>query len=60
MALTPQEELEQLTDEDRADNGSRFSDVVDVVFANPYQLDGGGSSRRPGIRVTSARGARRS
>ena len=37
MALAPREELEQLTDEDRAYTGSRFSDVVDAVFANPYQ-----------------------
>jgi hypothetical protein len=47
MALTPQEELEQLTDEDRAYNGSRFSDVVDAVFANPYQRVWGGAGEPP-------------
>ena len=26
-----------VTDEDRAYSGSRFSDVCDAVFANPYQ-----------------------
>jgi hypothetical protein len=28
---------EQFTDEDRAYSGSRFRDVVDALFANPYQ-----------------------
>ena len=28
---------EQLTDEDRAYRGSRFRDVVEALFANPYQ-----------------------
>jgi hypothetical protein len=29
--------IEQLTDEDRRYSGSRFRDVVDALFANPYQ-----------------------
>ena len=28
---------EQVTEEDRAYNGSRFSEVRDAIFANPYQ-----------------------
>jgi hypothetical protein len=47
MALTPQEQLEQLTDEDRAYKGSRFSDVVDALFANPYQRVWGGAGEPP-------------
>ena len=33
---------EQLTDEDRAYRGSRFREVVDALFANPYQKVWGG------------------
>ena len=29
--------LEELNDEDRSYSGSRFRDVVDALFANPYQ-----------------------
>jgi hypothetical protein len=29
--------IEQITQEDRAYNGSRFSDVREAIFANPYQ-----------------------
>jgi hypothetical protein len=29
--------IEQITQEDRAYNGSRFSEVRDAIFANPYQ-----------------------
>lgn len=29
--------IEQVTEEDRAYNGSRFGDVRDAIFANPYQ-----------------------
>jgi hypothetical protein len=29
--------IEQITDEDRAYRGSRFSEVRDAIFANPYQ-----------------------
>jgi hypothetical protein len=34
---------EQVTDEDRAYSGSRFSEVRDALFANPYQRVWGGS-----------------
>ena len=37
MASTRREQPEQLTDEDRGYGGSRFSDVVDALFANRYQ-----------------------
>ena len=33
---------EQVTEEDRAYNGSRFSEVRDAIFANPYQKVWGG------------------
>src|ERR1700732_5435205 len=33
---------EQVTDEDRAYNESRFSEVRDAIFANPYQKVWGG------------------
>src|ERR1700730_4909807 len=33
---------EQVTEEDRAYNGSRVSEVRDAIFANPYQKGGGG------------------
>ena len=29
--------IEQVTEEDRAYNGSRFSEVREAVFASPYQ-----------------------
>jgi hypothetical protein len=29
--------IEQVTEEDRAYNGSRFSEVREAIFANPYQ-----------------------
>jgi hypothetical protein len=29
--------IEGITDEDRAYHGSRFSDVREALFANPYQ-----------------------
>jgi hypothetical protein len=29
--------IEQITQEDRAYNGSRFSEVREAIFANPYQ-----------------------
>jgi hypothetical protein len=35
-------ELEQVTEEDRAYNESRFSEVRDAIFANPYQKVWGG------------------
>jgi hypothetical protein len=33
---------EQVTEEDRAYNESRFSEVRDAIFANPYQKVWGG------------------
>jgi hypothetical protein len=38
---------EQVTDEDRAYRGSRFSEVRDAIFANPYQQVWGGSGEPP-------------
>ena len=37
----------QLTDEDRSYNGSRFQDVVNALFANPYQRVWGGAGEPP-------------
>jgi hypothetical protein len=47
---------EQLTDEDRGYRGSRFREVVDALFANPYQRvwGGAGEARLPVYRVTLA------
>ncbi len=39
--------IEGLTDEDRAYRGSRFADVRDAIFANPYQKVWGGSGEPP-------------
>jgi hypothetical protein len=38
---------EELTDEDRAYRGSRFSEVRDAIFANPYQAVWGGPGEPP-------------
>jgi hypothetical protein len=38
---------EQVTEEDRAYRGSRFSEVRDAVFANPYQKVWGGPGEPP-------------
>src|ERR1700739_2180542 len=38
---------EQVTDEDRAYRGSRFSEVRDALFANPYQKLWGGLGEPP-------------
>lgn len=38
---------EQMTDEDRAYRGSRFSEVRDALFANPYQKVWGGEGEPP-------------
>src|ERR1700751_3223154 len=38
---------EQVTEEDRAYNGSRFSEVRDAIFANPYQRVWGGAGEQP-------------
>jgi hypothetical protein len=47
MASARPEQPEQLTDEDRGYGGSRFSDVVDALFANPYQRAWGGEGQPP-------------
>lgn len=38
---------QQVTDEDRAYNGARFSEVRDALFANPYQKVWGGVGEPP-------------
>src|SRR5271167_2669109 len=38
---------EQVTDADRAYRGSRFSEVREALFANPYQTVWGGAGERP-------------
>ena len=38
---------EQVTDEDRAYRGSRFSEVRDAIFANPYQKVWGRAGEPP-------------
>ena len=38
---------EQFTDEDRRYSGSRFRDVVDALFANPYQTVWGREGEPP-------------
>jgi len=38
---------EQITEEDRAYRGSRFSEVREALFANPYQKVWGGAGERP-------------
>lgn len=38
---------EAVNDQDRAYDGSRFSDVVDALFANPYQKVWGGEGEPP-------------
>jgi hypothetical protein len=39
--------IEQVTEEDRAYRGSRFSEVRDAIFANPYQKVWGGPDEPP-------------
>jgi hypothetical protein len=39
--------IEDLTDEDRGYAGSRYRDVVDAIFANPYQRVWGGAGEPP-------------
>lgn len=39
--------IEAFTDEDRGYAGSRFRDVVDALFANPYQRVWGGAGENP-------------
>ena len=45
----PDDEIgsEQFTEEDRSYSGSRFRDVVDALFANPYQKVWGGAGEPP-------------
>src|SRR6266851_897251 len=38
---------QELTDEDRGYSGSRFREVVDALFANPYQRVWGGEGEAP-------------
>ena len=40
-------DTQELTDEDRAYRGSRFSEVVEALFANPYQRVWGGQGEAP-------------
>src|SRR3974390_3108736 len=50
--------IEKVTEEDRAYRGSRFSEVRDAIFANPYQQVWGGAGEPPlpiyGVRLQSA------
>ena len=39
--------IEAITDEDRAYGGSRFSDVREALFANPYQRTWGADGEPP-------------
>jgi len=39
--------MEQVTEEDRTYRGSRFSEVRDAIFANPYQKVWGGTGEPP-------------
>jgi hypothetical protein len=39
--------IEQLSGEDRSYRGSRFSEVVDALFANPYQRVWGAVGEHP-------------
>ena len=41
------DQLESISDEDRAYAGSRFADVVDALFANPYQRVWGAKGEAP-------------
>jgi hypothetical protein len=47
MASNPDLEANQFGDEDRRYAGSRFSDVVKALFANPYQRVWGGAGEPP-------------
>jgi hypothetical protein len=41
----PEVGAEEFSDEDRRYSGSRFHDVVDALFANPYQACGASTAR---------------
>jgi hypothetical protein len=43
MATTPDGQTPSVADEDRHYAGSRYSDVVAAIFANPYQRIWGGA-----------------
>ena len=47
MASTPEHRPEEITNDERSYAGSRFRDVVDAVFANPYQRVWGGPNEAP-------------
>ena len=47
MATTPHSSTVQLTDEDREYAGTTFQEVVDALFANPYQRVWGGDGEPP-------------
>jgi hypothetical protein len=44
--------VEELTDEDRAYQGSRFAEVCDAIFANPYQTFWGAGEPLPVYKTT--------
>lgn len=46
MSTLDQFGTEQLTDDDRAYKGSRFSEVKDAIFSNPYQRVWGGAGEK--------------
>ena len=45
--------IQELTDADRAYAGSRFREVVDALFANPYQRVWGAKGSPPSPYMTS-------
>ncbi len=47
MAYTIDTQVEQLADDDRAYAGSRYSEVVAAIFANPYQRVWGAAGEPP-------------
>lgn len=47
MPYTVDTQLQELTDEERGYSGSRFPEVVDALFANPYQRVWGGPGEPP-------------
>ena len=49
--------IEGLAEDDRAFNGSRFSEVRDAVFANPYQKVWGAAGQAPFERFSSTFGS---
>jgi hypothetical protein len=47
MSTQPEFAMEETTEEDRAYKGSRFSEVREAIFANPYQRVWGAPSENP-------------